>query len=464
MAVQQSDQNLHARSAGMFTDLSLATRPVAFQRFCVNRHLKSARYWGELASHAPANADLRSLAFKRMPKNAIEYFRGAAGENEISAARNERAFRDIFLNPHCARKFQNVDLSTTILGKRVSMPIIAAPVGSQRTLWPEGEAVAAEATGNAGLIYCLSTLTGTRMERVAEVSTGPRWFQLYQVGGREVAERGLKRAIDSGFEALVLTIDTAVAGNRIGDKRSGSASLIDEIVATTQGSSGFFSNLFHGNYNQRIRQSFTTNTWKHLGWLWGFLADGQLMDFPNIEPKPGQPMRYTPVGNQLKQSAITWTDMEWIRNVWGDKPIIIKGVHNIDDARLAEKHGAQAIVVSNHGGRQLDCTPSTLDMLREIAPQLKDENSKMEIYLDGGVRTGQDVVVARACGAKAVLIGRALAWGLAAGGPRGAARCFEIFKTEIEDTIRLLGKGNGSIDDIDEKIFYPFTKISAPAF
>jgi L-lactate dehydrogenase (cytochrome) len=390
-----------------------------------------------------------------MPRDAVEYFRGGSGE-EISATRNREAFKEVYLNPSGAVRFPSVDTSTTLLGTKVSMPVIAAPVGSQRSLWPEGEAVVAEAVGNAGLIYSLSTVTGTRLERVKEVATGPCWFQLYLVGGREVAERGIARAKASGYEALILTIDTAVVGNRLGDKRNRSTPLIKEIDASTHSDANMITKLFQGLYNERILQALNPKTWRHLPWMLGFLADGQLMDFPNIELVPGSPMRYAPVGEQLKQSAVTWEDLGWIKKAWGERPIIIKGVHNIEDARRAEKEGASAIVISNHGGRQVDGTPATLHMLQEIAPELKADGSKMEIYMDGGVRTGQDIAVARACGARAVLVGTALAFSLGAGGPKGVARCLEILRQELEDTIRLLGKGRGSIEDIDKTIFYKF--------
>jgi L-lactate dehydrogenase (cytochrome) len=295
------------------------------------------------------------------------------------------------------------------------------------------------------------------MERVKEAATGACWFQLYLVGGREVAERGIARAKAAGYEALVLTVDTAVAGNRLGDKRNRSASLIAEMARSVKSQAGPVAKLAQGLYRERLRQGFTPDFWKHLSFTIGFLADGQLMDFPNIELEVGTPMAYAPIGEQLKQAAVTWADLEWIRKAWGDeKPIIIKGIHNIEDARLAEQHGAAAIVVSNHGGRQVDGTPATLHMLQEIAPQLQADNSKMEIYLDGGVRTGQDVLIARACGAQAVLIGRALAYGLGAAGPVGAARVFQIFRQEIEEGLRLLGKGNGSIEDIGLDMFYQF--------
>ncbi len=392
-----------------------------------------------------------------VPGDAFEYFRCGAGE-EISAKRNREAFKGVYLNPSGAVRFTSVDTSTTVLGARVSMPVIAAPVGSQRTLWPEGEAVVAEAAGKACIIYALSTLTGTRLERVKEVASGPCWFQLYLVGGREVAERSIARARAAGYEALILTIDTAVAGNRLGDKRNRSAQLIREIDASSHSDSFMITKLLRGLYNERLRQALSPETWKHLSWMLGFLADGQLMDFPNVELVPGTPMRYAPVGEQLKQSAIAWSDLAWIKKAWGDRPIILKGVHNLEDARRAEKEGASAVVISNHGGRQVDGTPATLHMLQEIGPELKAAGSTMEIYLDGGVRTGQDIAVARACGARAVLIGSALAFSLGAGGPKGVARCLQIFRQELEDTIRLLGKGAGSIEDIDDRIFYKFKR------
>jgi len=440
---------------GLFTDVSLATRPMYFQHSLLKCHIRSAQKWGALAEKAPAISDLVSLCYKRIPRDAIEYFRGGAGQ-EISASRNRQAFTDVYLNPSCAVNFPSVDLTTTVLGYKVAMPIIAAPVGSQRTLWPEGEAVAAEAAGNAGLVYCLSTLTGTRMERVKEVTTGPCWFQLYLVGGREVAERAIARAKAAGYGALILTVDTAVAGNRLGDKRNSSSQLIKEIDASSHSHASIITKLFQGLYKTRLRQALDYRTWKHLSWMIGFLADGQLMDFPNIELEPGIPMRYAPIGAQLQRSAVAWADLDWIKKAWGDRPLIIKGVHNIEDARLAERHGAAAIVISNHGGRQVDGTPATLHMLQEIAPELKAAGSRMEVYLDGGIRSGQDVIIAKACGARAVLIGQALAFAIGAGGPRGAARCFAILKDELESTLRLLGKGKGSIEDVDDRIFYKF--------
>jgi L-lactate dehydrogenase (cytochrome) len=215
--------------------------------------------------------------------------------------------------------------------------------------------------------------------------------------------------------------------------------------------------LLNGHYKERIRQTLDVDTWRKLSFLTSFLADGQLMDFPNIELEPGKPMAYRPVGPQLKESAVTWEDIPWIKKVWGDAPMIIKGVHTIEDARLAEKHGAAAIVISNHGGRQVDQTPATLHMLQEIAPILNEERSNLEILLDGGIRSGLDVLIAKAYGADAVLCGRGPTFGLGAGGPRGVSRFYEIMKEELEGCVRLLGKSEGpvgSVADINRNIIY----------
>ena len=286
-AGQSSAASRHShsdRTPGLFTDVSLATREMAFQRWLLARHIKSAERWGRLAAQAPAIDDLRRLCIQRVPEVVLRYFLSGSGE-EISLHRNRKAFTDVELNPTSGVRFESVDLSTTVLGRTISMPIITAPVGSQRSLWPEGEAVAAQAACGAGLIYCLSTLTGTRMERVKEAAAGPCWFQLYLVGGREVAERGIRRARAAGFEALILTIDTAVAGNRLGDRRNRSSQLIREMVGSITSNAWPQAKLFRGLYNERIRQAFSLDTWRHLSFLISFLADGQLMDFPNIELK-----------------------------------------------------------------------------------------------------------------------------------------------------------------------------------
>ena len=305
-------------------------------------------------------------------------------------------------------------------------------------LWPRGEAVAAKAVGEAGTICTLSTLTGTDLEEVRAASEGPCWYQLYLIGGKEVAARGIERAKNAGYSALVLTIDTAVPGNRAHHEWMGAPQAIN------------------GTPLQKLK--FGPQMMRHLSWLKSFYADGGMMQFRNVIQNDGEPMPYADIGTQLRASVVTWEHLAWIREIWGkDKPIILKGVQCVEDAQLAVEHGVDAIVVSNHGGRQMDRVYPTLYMLKDIAATLKD--SKMKILLDGGIRSGGDVVIALAHGADAVLAGRAYIYGLGAGGEAGVRKAFAILKKEIEDTMRLLGCD--SIHDLraeDHMLPYPFTE------
>ncbi len=352
---------------------------------------------------------------RRVPPVVFDYFEGAASE-EITNRENEAAFRNVRFNPTYGIRLNDISLSTTLLGHKLSMPVIAAPIGSLRFLWPRAEAVASAAAGKAGTISTLSTLTGTPLEEVRAASTGPCWYQLYLVGGKSAALRGIARAKKAGYSALVLTIDTPVAGLRLRDKRNGSKYLIN------------------GPFYAKAR--FVPMMLRHLSWLFDFYADGGLMKFPNVELDGGAPMPYADIGRQLQSSAVTWEDLPWIREAWGG-PIVIKGIHNPEDARLAVKHGAEAIVISNHGGRQLDRVLPTLSVLRQVAPALQGERT--EILVDGGIRSGADVVAALALGAKAVMLGRAYLYGLGAGGEAGVLRAFSIIRDEIEHTLRQLG-------------------------
>ena len=352
---------------------------------------------------------------RRVPPVVSDYFEGAASE-EITSRDNVAAFRQVRFNPRYGIKLEDVDLRTEILGAQISMPVIGAPIGSLRFLWPKAEAAAAAAIGRLGTISCLSTLTGTPLEEVRAASTGPCWYQLYLVGGKNAALRGIARAKSAGYEALVLTIDTPVAGLRLRDQRNGSKHLIT------------------GSILQKVR--FVPMMLMHLSWLMDFYADGGLMKFPNVELDGGAAMPYTDIGKQLQQAAVTWEDLPWIKEAWGG-PIVIKGIHNVEDAKLAMKHGAHAIVISNHGGRQLDRVLPTLRILQDIAPAIRD--GKTEIIFDGGVRSGADVVAALALGARCVMVGRALVYGLGAGGEAGVTRAFSIIRDQIEHTLRQLG-------------------------
>jgi L-lactate dehydrogenase (cytochrome) len=288
---------------------------------------------------------------------------------------------------------------------------------------PEGEVAAARCAGKAGTAYILSTISGHRMEDVKAASNGPVWYQLYLMGGRGAAEGAIARARNAGFSALVVTIDTPVAGMRERDSRNGMKELM---------SGGPLSKI-----------PFLPQILSRPGWLVRFLLDGGVPDLSNVVI-PGQgPMPMIDVGAALASSTVTWKDLSWIREAWSG-PIIIKGVLTAEDARRAIDEGASAIVVSNHGGRQLDCVPASLQVLPEIVAAV---NGRIEVLMDGGVRRGTDVIKAICLGARAVLVGRAYAYGLAAGGPVGVARAIEILRTEMDRTLKLLGCP--SIKDLD---------------
>lgn len=344
---------------------------------------------------------------------AFDYIDGGA-EDERTLEANEAAFARLGWRPRSAVVHPEVEMATTVLGQPLAFPVICAPVGSSRMFWPRGEAVAAQAAGEAGIIYTLSTLSGTRLEEVKEASSQACWYQLYLCGGRQASLDAIARAKASGYSALVVTIDTPVAGMRERDVRNGSSQLIARRFPEV---------LPH------LPQVLAKP-----GWLLGFWRDGGMMSFPNVTLPEG-PMGYSDIAAQLAAAAVSWRDLEWIAEAW-DGPLVVKGVHTADDARKAVEHGASALVVSNHGGRQLDGVAPTLEVLSEVLAEVGDQ---VEVLVDGGVRRGADVAKALALGARAVLVGRAYAYGLAAAGGEGVARALEILRTELERTLKLLG-------------------------
>jgi L-lactate dehydrogenase (cytochrome) len=357
--------------------------------------------------------DLRRAAQRRLPRSVFDYIDGGA-EGEVTLRENVRAFDDIVFRPRCAVETPPPDLKTTVLGTPIALPVILAPVGSSRMFWPRGEEVAASVAGTAGTIYSLSTLSGCRLEDVKKATRGPAWYQLYLCGGRDIAAASVQRAQDEGYSALILTIDTAVAGFRERDSRNGSKELLTRRPLPM---------LPHvGQFLSRP------------GWLMDFFRDGGLMNFPNVRLASG-PMPYADVAAALEQSTSTWADLKWIREIWKG-PIVVKGVHIGEDARRAVDEGADAIVVSNHGGRQLDGVHATIRALPEC---IEAVNGRIEVLFDSGVRRGSDVVKALCLGARAVLIGRAYAYGLGAAGGPGVTRAIDILRTDIVRTMKLLG-------------------------
>jgi L-lactate dehydrogenase (cytochrome) len=366
-------------------------------------------------------ADLRRLAQRRLPRLVFDYCDGGA-EDEITMRGNCRVFDTITLRPRSAVLTPHPDLRTTVLGTTYDLPFLLAPIGSTRMFHPHGEALAAAAAGAAGAGYILSTLCGSPLEEVKAAATRPVWYQLYLVGGHDVARAGIERARRAGFSALVVTIDTPVAGMRERDHHNGTGDLLTRKI---------------GSMLPYIPQLLAKPRW-----LARFIADGGLMSFPNVM-LPSGPMAYADVGRALAECAVGWADLRWIRDVWGG-PIIVKGVHTADDARRAVDAGAEGIVVSNHGGRQLDGVAPTLRVLPEVVAAVGD---RTEVLFDGGIRRGSDIVKALCMGARGVLIGRAYAYGLGAGGEAGVARAIDILKSDVIRTMKLLGCA--AIKDLD---------------
>lgn len=361
-------------------------------------------------------ADLRSMAQGRVPKAVFDYLDGGA-EGEVTLRRNCQAFEEITFRPRHAVAVGDCDLRTTVLGNEISFPAILAPVGYSRLMHPGGEVAAAHAAGAAGTGYILSTISGHRLENVKAATKGPAWYQLYLVGGRKAAEGAIDRATKAGFSALVITIDTPVAGMRERDFHNGTAELL---------TGSMFAKL-----------PFLPDVFAHPGWLLSFLRDGGVPHLENVivPGENGEGMPMVDVGTALRKSVVTWEDIRWIRESWRG-PIVIKGILTADDARHAVDEGAAGISVSNHGGRQLDCVSATIATLPEIVSAV---GGKTEILLDGGIRRGADIVKALCSGARAVLCGRAYAYGLAAAGEAGVTRALEILREDVERTLRLLG-------------------------
>ncbi len=358
-------------------------------------------------------ADLRELAKRRLPKAVFDYLDGGA-EDEVTLRENCRVFEEFTFRPRQAVKFPEYNLRTTVLGAEISFPAFLAPVGYSRVMHPGGEVAAAAAAGAAGTGYTLSTISGHKMEDVRAATKGSAWFQLYLVGGRAAAEGGIERARNAGFNALVVTIDTPVAGMRERDFRNG------------------MSQMFAGSLFRKL--PYMPNILEHPGWLLAFYRDGGLPKLENIIIPGEGPMSLMDVGSALSRTVVTWDDLKWLREIWRG-PMVIKGVLTGDDAK---------VVVSNHGGRQLDCVSSGLRALPEVVAAVKGQT---EILMDGGVRRGGDIVKALCLGARAVLIGRAYAYGLAAAGHAGVARALQILQTDVDRTMKLLGCG--SVADLD---------------
>jgi len=369
--------------------------------------------------------DLRILAQRRLPRAVFDYLDGGA-ESESSLRENVRAFESLTFRPRNAVAVPQCDLRVNVLGAELSFPAILAPIGYSRLMHPEGECAASRGAGAAGTAYILSTIAGHKLEDVRAATNGPVWYQLYLLGGRAAAEATLTRAWAAGFTAVFVTIDTGVAGMRERDIRNGIGQLMG------------------GNYFGMI--PYLSQFFTRPSWVAQYLLDGGLHKLPNvIIPGVGQ-MALIDVAAALADSVVTWQDFHWLREVWPG-PIVAKGVLTGDDARRAVDVGAAGVVVSNHGGRQLDGVSATLRALPEI---VRAVNGQVEVLMDGGVRRGGDIVKAICMGARAVLVGRAYAYGMAAAGTPGVHRAVAILRADLERTMKLLGCA--SISELDPSL------------
>jgi len=336
----------------------------------------------------PVNVyDMERLAEARLPAGPWGYYAGGAGD-ERTLRDNRAAWGRRALRPRVLVDVDAIDPSTTVLGGRVDFPVLVAPVALQKMAHPDGEAGMARAAGAAGTAMCLSTIATSTPAEVAEGAPDTRrLFQVYVLRDRGVSRHLIDQAVDTGYEALIVTVDAPRAGRRERDLRTGFA-----------------------------------------------VPEG--IDMPAVSAATGHTAGITPAGFlSLVDLTLTWKDFEELAS-HSPIPVLVKGVHTAEDAVLAVEHGAAGVVVSNHGGRQLDGVLATADILPEVVAAVGD---RTEVLVDGGIRRGTDVLVALALGARAVLIGRPALWGLAAGGEAGALRVLTMLREEIELGMRLLG-------------------------
>ncbi|WP_298332752.1 alpha-hydroxy acid oxidase [Haloactinopolyspora sp.] len=358
-------------------------------------------------SRALTIADLRSIARRRTPRSVFDYTDGAA-EAEISLRRARSLFARLEFRPSVLRNVADVDTSTTLLGAPSALPFCFAPTGFTRMMHHEGERAVARVAERTGIPYALSTMGTTSIEDVAAAAPEARkWFQLYVWNDRAAGEDLVKRSGAAGYEALMLTVDVPKAGARLRDARNGftippSLTLKTVLDAAT-----------------------------HPAW-WANLLTTKPLTFATLSSWDGTVAELL---DQLFDPTMTIDDLAWLRSIWSG-PLIVKGIQTVEDARRVVDAGADAIVLSNHGGRQLDRAPVPLRLLPEVVAAVGGDT---EIYVDTGITNGGDIVAALALGADACLVGRAYLYGLMAGGERGVARAAEILSTELRRTMQLLG-------------------------
>jgi L-lactate dehydrogenase (cytochrome) len=358
--------------------------------------------------------DLRLLAKRRLPGGVFDYIDGAA-EDEITIDRNRRSYDNIEFRPRILRDVSKIDTTTTLLGRPIPLPLVFAPTGFTRIADPQGELAVARAAARVGIPYGLSTMGTRSIEEVAAVSDGPKWFQVYTWRDRGLVKDLLERAAAANFEAIQLTIDTPVLGRRERDVRRGYTlppkigldTIIDGIL--------------------------------HPAWTLDFLRNDPItfasVAANNDAGDGSSAVTLSEYINSQFDPALSWGELEWLRSVW-DGPIVLKGVQTVEDAELAVEHGADAIALSNHGGRQLDGAPAIIELVEPVAQAV---GGRIDIIADGGLRRGSDIVKAVALGANAVMAGRAYLYALGAGGEAGVDHVIRFLIEGMERTMALSG-------------------------
>jgi L-lactate dehydrogenase (cytochrome) len=355
--------------------------------------------------------DYRQMAKRRLPRVAFEYVDGGA-EDEVSVRGNRAAFDQVWLRPRVGYNVGPANLRTTVAGVDISMPIICAPCGAARMINPAGDLAVAKAANKAGTIHSLATRSGHSIEELGEGSEGPKFFQVYNVFGHDTIERSLATAQKYGFRGVVLTFDTQVSAKRERDFRNGRVELL--APKKIPGSLPY------------VPQLMRTPRW-----FANRIRDGLVPDTPNLRVDDDEDVAYN---SHVFGGSLGWDDVAWVRERW-DGPVFVKGILTREDALRAVDVGADGVIVSNHGGRQLNGAIPTIRALPEIAAAV---DGRIEVLLDGGIRRGTDVIKALSLGAKAVLVGRPWVYGLGANGQAGVEAVLKILRDELALNLRLM--------------------------
>ncbi|MCA1646080.1 MAG: alpha-hydroxy-acid oxidizing protein [Chloroflexi bacterium] len=365
--------------------------------------------------------DLRRRARQRLPRAVFDFIDGGA-EDELTLRRNRSAFEQITFRPRVLIDTSHRDQSTTVLGQTLSTPLILAPTGLCGMAAPRGEVLAARASLNAGVIFTLSSLSAVTIEETARAAPGPHWFQLYVWRDRELTRSLVERAASVGYRTMVVTVDVPVLGQRERDVRNGAT------------------------IPPRVTLRNALNSVQKLGWLLA-MARNPRIDFVNVaSPNRARgAFALGPFVNSQFDPSVSWADLAWFRSIWSG-PLVLKGIMSAEDARRAVEYGVDAIVVSNHGGRQLDGLPAAIEVLPEVAAAV---GNRVEVLFDGGIRRGTDVVKALALGARACLIGRPYLYGLGAAGQPGIELSIALIRAEIDRAQALLGRP--TLADLDRR-------------